>query len=109
MGEPVDLGMPVHHIENAWKAQGACAGLDPELFYPKRGEDTATAKAICRGCDVREACLEYALATIEMHGIWGAKSERERRAIRRQRREAGAPPPGRPTMRWVRSGVVMTG
>ena len=42
-------------------------------------------KEVCRGCVVREDCLEYALANGEKFGIWGGMSERERRRIRRQR------------------------
>jgi len=40
---------------------------------------------VCRGCVVREDCLEYALANGEKFGIWGGLSERERRRLRRQR------------------------
>ena len=40
---------------------------------------------MCRGCVVREDCLEYALQNGEKFGIWGGMSERERRRIRRQR------------------------
>ena len=40
---------------------------------------------MCRGCEVRVDCLEYALAHGEKFGIWGGLSERERRRVRRQR------------------------
>ncbi len=40
---------------------------------------------MCRGCVVREECLEFALANGEKFGIWGGMSERERRRVRRQR------------------------
>ena len=36
---------------------------------------------MCRGCVVREDCLEYALANGEKFGIWGGMSERERRYV----------------------------
>jgi len=52
---------------------------------PRRGASTREAKEVCRGCVVREDCLEYALANGEKFGIWGGMSERERRRIRRQR------------------------
>lgn len=45
------------------------------------------AKAICARCPVCETCLDYAIVTAEQFGIWGGKTERERRAIRKQRRE----------------------
>jgi WhiB family redox-sensing transcriptional regulator len=46
---------------------------------------------VCRGCEVREQCLEYALINGEKFGIWGGLSERERRRIRRQRTIAARP------------------
>lgn len=71
--------------DTSWQGQGNCLGVDPDLFFPERGGSTREAKAVCRGCVVREACLEYALANGEKFGIWGGLSERERRRIRRQR------------------------
>jgi len=35
---------------------------------------------------VAKQCLEYALANHVDHGVWGGKSERERRRILRERR-----------------------
>jgi WhiB family redox-sensing transcriptional regulator len=59
--------------------------VDPDLFYPERGESTSSAKKVCRACFVRAQCLEFALENGEKFGIWGGLSERERRRIRRQR------------------------
>jgi WhiB family redox-sensing transcriptional regulator len=70
----------------AWRTQAACRGLDPELFYPKRGTRTAPARKVCAACPVRADCLEYALANFEKDGIWGGTTGKERRAIRRTRR-----------------------
>ncbi|MGD0748145.1 MAG: WhiB family transcriptional regulator [Acidimicrobiales bacterium] len=68
-----------------WQRWAACRGADPELFFPTQGEPTAPAKAVCGTCLVRLDCLEYALGIREKTGIWGGKSERERRLIRRER------------------------
>ena len=68
-----------------WKSHANCMGVDPDLFFPERGMSTREAKEVCRGCVVREDCLEYALANGEKFGIWGGLSERERRRIRRAR------------------------
>lgn len=68
-----------------WQASAACAGVDPDLFFPERGESTAAAKAVCRICPVRLVCLEHALAEGERQGVWGGMSERERRRLRRHR------------------------
>ena len=70
-----------------WMQHGACVGEDPDLFFPERGTSTATAKAICAGCEVRVTCLCYALSEGIKHGIWGGTSERERRKMRRRRFE----------------------
>jgi WhiB family redox-sensing transcriptional regulator len=56
--------------------------MDPDLFYPHRGEPIAVAVKACHTCDVRDACLEYALDNRETFGIWGGLSERQRRKIR---------------------------
>jgi WhiB family redox-sensing transcriptional regulator len=71
--------------ERSWQDQANCLGVDPDLFFPERGASTREAKEVCRGCVVREDCLEYALANGEKFGIWGGMSERERRRIRRAR------------------------
>jgi len=71
--------------ERGWQDYANCLGVDPDLFFPERGASTREAKEVCRGCVVREQCLEYALANGEKFGIWGGLSERERRRIRRQR------------------------
>ncbi|MDO4258844.1 MAG: WhiB family transcriptional regulator [Actinomycetaceae bacterium] len=67
----------------AWQQFALCAQTDPEAFFPEKGGSTREAKSVCQACDVREECLEYALANDERFGIWGGLSERERRRIRR--------------------------
>ncbi len=74
--------------DRGWQDYANCLGVDPDLFFPERGASTREAKEVCRGCVVREDCLEYALANGEKFGIWGGLSERERRRIRRQRAQA---------------------
>ena len=80
--------------ERRWQERANCLGVDPDLFFPERGASTREAKEVCRGCVVREDCLEFALDNGEKFGIWGGLSERERRRIRRARalarREAAA-------------------
>lgn len=69
-----------------WREHAKCRGLDPELFFPQRGESTAEAKAICAVCPVRVQCLEYALLNDERQGIYGETTGRDRRRIRRRRK-----------------------
>ena len=84
--EIIDVRVEGVNEERAdWKDRANCMGVDPDLFFPERGMSTREAKAVCRGCVVREDCLEYALANGEKFGIWGGLSERERRRIRRAR------------------------
>ena len=66
-----------------WQENALCAQTDPEAFFPEKGGSTREAKRICLGCEVRDACLEYALANDERFGIWGGLSERERRRLKR--------------------------
>ena len=68
-----------------------CADSPPRLFFPPRGTSADEAKAICRQCPYMRPCLEYAIVNVERFGIWGGKSERERRRMRRQQRAEGSP------------------
>lgn len=80
-----DVGTELVAGRPDWMLAAACRGLDPELFFPPRGAPTDHAKAVCARCTVTAECLEYSLDGGEHHGIWGGKSERERRSIRRVR------------------------
>ena len=75
-----------------WRDDAACLGMDPDLFFPPKGGATkgADAKQICGGCPVQAECLEYALKTRPVYGIWGGLSLRERDKIRRNRKAATA-------------------
>ncbi|MBO3724575.1 WhiB family transcriptional regulator [Actinomyces bowdenii] len=77
-GEELDEG-PL-----AWQERALCAQTDPEAFFPEKGGSTREAKRVCATCEVREECLEYALANDERFGIWGGLSERERRKLKRR-------------------------
>lgn len=73
-----DLGM----LAPDWIFDAACADIvDDRMWFPHKGGTTRPAKAVCAGCPVRLACLEYALANQERHGIWGGLSEWERRKL----------------------------
>lgn len=69
--------------DEQWRDRGLCAQTDPEAFFPEKGGSTREAKRICLGCEVKNECLEYALANDERFGIWGGLSERERRRLKR--------------------------
>ena len=46
---------------------------DPELFFAESPEDVETAKAMCRECRARLACLTGALERREPWGVWGGE------------------------------------
>jgi WhiB family redox-sensing transcriptional regulator len=76
--------------EFRWQDLAACAGTDPEAFFPEQSGAAAYAQRVCAHCDVRAECLEYALANRE-HGYWGGMSEHARlRLLRRRQQEAAA-------------------
>lgn len=78
-----DTSPSFYEQDEDWKQYAACKHADTRLFFPERGDPVHEAKAICATCPVREQCLEYALAIPNCVGIWGGKSGKERRAIRR--------------------------
>lgn len=83
MSVSVEIGG--HPDTELWQEYANCLGVDPDLFFPERGASTREAKEVCRGCIVKDQCLEFALDNSEKFGIWGGMSERERRRIRRAR------------------------
>lgn len=68
-----------------WRKSAACKGADQDLFFLDRGRSATAAKAICAGCPVAGACLDFALAENMPKGIFGGMTERERRAEKRRR------------------------
>ncbi|MFD9392106.1 WhiB family transcriptional regulator [Streptomyces sp. NPDC060000] len=72
-----------------WREHAACRREDPDLFFPIGTSGPALlqmeqAKAVCRQCPVREACLEWAMDTDQTLGVWGGTGENERRALKRR-------------------------
>jgi WhiB family redox-sensing transcriptional regulator len=76
-----------------WYQQAACRDLDPDRFdYDPEIDPPAkaeAAKAVCAGCQVRDACLDFALerpAAEDTTGVYGGLTPAERVA-----RRSGAP------------------
>jgi len=59
-------------------------------IHPFRGAGVEKARKICGRCEVKDLCLEYALVEEIEHGVWGGASERERRRIKKRRRDGAA-------------------
>ncbi|MDQ0815055.1 WhiB family redox-sensing transcriptional regulator [Streptomyces sp. B3I7] len=76
-----------------WRDRAACRTEDPDLFFPVGTTGPALlqieeAKSVCRGCPVRDECLEWALEAGQDIGVWGGLTELERRALKRRRATA---------------------
>jgi hypothetical protein len=82
--------------DQRWRERSACADdlpvpvapgvtlhvkLDPNIWFPRRGEPAFLAKRICAACPVRQSCLSYALAEHEETGVWGGAGESIRRRL----------------------------
>jgi WhiB family transcriptional regulator, redox-sensing transcriptional regulator len=77
---PAEAG---HHAAGAMASPVTMSGLasrqdllcmdDPELFFAESPEDVECAKALCRGCPARIACLSGAVERSEPWGVWGGE------------------------------------
>lgn len=82
---------PVHDRWE-WQYQGACVGADTEQFFldynlrgPAKRKKEKQAIAFCNTCPVKLQCLEHALNTPEVYGVWGGMTEEQRNTILRKR------------------------
>src|SRR5205807_2562498 len=66
-----------------WIDRGLCRTQAERMFA--EGAAQTEAKTVCVGCPLRLDCLAYALDNREEYGVWGAMTERERRALLRGR------------------------
>lgn len=65
-----------------------CAEVGGEWWFPDKEDnniDSMYAKSICRRCQHQTECAEWGIHN-ERHGIWGGLVDRQRQAIRRQRK-----------------------
>ncbi|MER7923139.1 MULTISPECIES: WhiB family transcriptional regulator [unclassified Streptomyces] len=71
-----------------WAQRAACVDEDPELFFPLSSTGPAlrqelAAKRVCLRCPVIRQCLDWAMGSGQVHGVWGGTSERERAELHR--------------------------
>ena len=84
--------------QQLWWDDALCndsTGALADLFFSEQLDDIATAKAFCRPCPVREACLAGALARREPWGVWGGELLSQRQDPGQQA-QARSPPQGPP-------------
>jgi WhiB family redox-sensing transcriptional regulator len=77
IGRRAPLGLPCHRH-------------DPNLWFAEAPQELEFAKALCRPCPVRPACLAGALRRKEPYGVWGGEILLAGRVVARKR------PRGRP-------------
>lgn len=75
--------------------EAACKGQESKLWFADSDgapgmsrmmwEGFEKAKLVCAQCPVSAECLDYALTHRIQHGIWGGKSEKERRRLVRSK------------------------
>ena len=92
----------------SWRSAAACLGMDPEIWfwvggkYANKAAADNEAKAICRTCPVIAECL----ADAGEWGIWGGRTEEERRQIRHNQRRRERNARQRAALGHVRQGHV---
>jgi len=73
---------PLDEPLGEWAAEALCLQIgDPDLFFPEKGYSAKAALKVCRACQVTTECLDYALRTRQLFGIWGATSSTQRRLL----------------------------
>lgn len=73
--------------EKNWREYAACRGMPVDEFFAERGDSAGRikkAKAICKNCPVKRACLVVALQQDpDSWGVFGGTTAKTRRIIRR--------------------------
>ena len=68
----------------SWQDLAACKGQPTNLFFPGSGQSDEKAKAICKGCPVRQECLNYSLkyeSTRPRFGVYGGLTASDRNEL----------------------------
>jgi len=73
---------------NPFNGTQLCIDEDPNLFFPEYYNDLEAvekAKTICGNCWIKDECLEYAMQTSNLDGIWGGTTPRDRKRLRQSK------------------------
>ena len=78
--------------DTSWRSNAECRGENAVFFFapshferkPEKDLREGTARALCRRCKVKQACLDYSIEVEEGHGIWGGLNELERKRLLRR-------------------------
>lgn len=76
-----------------WLDKALCAAIGGDTWHSKYEPNIEVAKGICKGCPVRQMCLDWALTNNERHGVWGGVNFTGMKTQRRDeiRRNHGMP------------------
>lgn len=69
------------YTDISWQDEAACQRAGNEIFFadPVPGsKDIAEAKSLCKACNVRWDCLQFALRNDIRYGVWGGFTPAER-------------------------------
>lgn len=69
--------------EFLWQKDSACAEHPEMNFFPSESNirEVNKVKKVCRGCLVKDECLEYAYKNHVVDGIWGGFTYKERKKV----------------------------
>lgn len=72
-------------MSRAWIERASCAQDDPERWHPhsSREDEALYAKQVCAGCPARLPCLEFAVANVDLTGIWAGTTTQQRNRMRK--------------------------
>lgn len=73
-----------------WASDALCVQVDPDIFFPEKGDSTKEPKRVCAQCPMAEECLLGALQRKEEFGVFGGLTTSERgKLMARARRYPG--------------------
>lgn len=66
--------------EVEWMEHASCGGIPVDMFFPPPNANVLPeVKRLCRSCEVRSQCLNFAIEYGEWHGVWGGLTTKQRR------------------------------
>lgn len=75
--------------QTPWVRRGLCVGKNPDEMFVT-GAAQRDAARLCGGCPVRLECLADSLDNQTEFGVWGGMTERQRRALLKERPNVGS-------------------
>lgn len=91
MEDDLDINAIYISRKPQWMKDGLCYTRTELLddFFGFHPTEQARAKQVCEGCPSQGPCLRFALRHNIKFGVWGGRTERERRVLRRRLRSSG--------------------